>query len=760
MADNIPSLEDLIKSIQEDGEDIPGLDDLLDDIRNEGEPQSSSALAVVPKKEDDLVEEEIDSQILSILGLEDVFDLTYEEYYRELRTAAAAGRMPGSRMSTESIELVTAELKRVKGKTGRFKVKQKKIDINKVLDRKQPAPPGSIVKAEKLIPTAPEVEPEQPEKKTVVTPENLQDDLMNGIGNILESLITIKTVLQSQSKTDQQAAKEDKKQTDKKKKKERESTLEKKKPQSPILKALTKPVDDFFGAIKRFFTNVLLGSVVLGMFRWLKDPKNKEAIDGFTNFFENNAGIILGGLLAIAALPIAATLLGLTKTVLGGVGLLGGALGSLGKFILGIPGVAPFLGMTVLAPLTGGLAAGAVAKFVAPAIMDAAAKLDLGAAAAEDPLVRQAYSQLKEGGKAYKITTGRGGKKVRVEKSTAEMSAEEKKAFDDAREKEAKARELAVDFSRSNQDLYNLNQKLKDLQKEKPRNISGGRTRTQADINNDIQNVKDQIKSKEKEKSSKKKVLYDYLEIDSSKPQVQPQTSKTIDYVSPFAGARDKEMLKASKITGNAPITVGEKAGYSTSRGRVHRGRDIAAPQGTGLTVPSNSVITDKGTEGTYGNYVVFKDSNGVEHFYGHMIEPSPLNVGDMVSPGDIVGRVGSTGRSTGPHLHWEVSRVMGEVGRPRKNVIDPIEMGFPAQAPFTGKVEAAEIAKMKPSIPSIPSPTSRGNIVPLPITTGGGQQQSQSNSAPLQSSVPRFSAEDPNNTTTMVVRAIYNIVG
>ena len=160
---------------------VPSLDDLLKDIRDEDAPKSSSALAVVPKKPDDLVEEDIDSQILSILGLEDVFDLTYEEYYRELRTAAAAGRMPGSQMSTGSIELITEELKRVKGKTGRFKVKPKKVDINKVLDRKQPAPPGAIVKAQKLIPSVAEAAPQvQPrEQKPTVDVENLQDDLLD-----------------------------------------------------------------------------------------------------------------------------------------------------------------------------------------------------------------------------------------------------------------------------------------------------------------------------------------------------------------------------------------------------------------------------------------------------------------------------------------------------------------------------------------------------------------------------------------------------
>ena len=141
-------------------------------------------------------------------------------------------------------------------------------------------------------------------------------------------------------------------------------------------------------------------------------------------------------------------------------------------------------------------------------------------------------------------------------------------------------------------------------------------------------------------------------------------------------------------------ISVGERAGYSKSRGRVHRGRDIAAPQGTGLTVPSESVITDKGSEASYGNYVVFKDADGIEHFYGHMVEKSPFNIGDTITPGTVIGRVGSTGRSTGPHLHWEISSNPGEVGFDRRNVIDPIEYGYAADIPFVGKTSELEMIK------------------------------------------------------------------
>lgn len=765
-------------------DNIPSLDDLLKNIQEEDEPQSSSALAVVPKEPEDLVEEDIDSQILSILGLEEVFDLTYEEYASLLKEAAVKGRMPGSQMTTESTELITNELKRVKNKTGRFKVKPKKVDINKVLDRKQPTPPGAIVKAEKLIPTVSEVSPEQ--QKTVVDTENLQGDLIDGIGNILESLITIRTLLQSQGKTEQKSTQEDRKETEKKKKKERESTLEKKKLKLPMLKGLTKPVDDFFAAIKRFFTNVLLGSVVLGMFRWLKDPKNKEAIDGFSNFLQNNAGIILGGLLAIALLPIAPMLLGLTKTLLGGVALLGGALGKLGGLLLKIPGAAPFLGMTVLAPAAGLGATALFAKYGAPVITETAAKLDLGAAAGEDPLIRQAYSQLKEEGKSYIETTGRGGKKVRVEKSTSQMTADEKKNWDAARAKESKVRELAVDFSRSNQDLYNLNQRLKNLQKEKPRNIPGGRSRSQKDINSEIQSVKEEIKVKEKEKSIKKKTLYNYLNIDPNKPQVQPQTPVV---PGPSSGATQTDsnkpqvkpqtsMMPGLPASAAQPGTgpVNNKVGsptrtitptitsrYGVQRGsKTHGGTDLAVDNGTPLAAVSDGQIIDSGIDpGGWGNFLVFKDNRGINHLYGHIQDGYKKS--GSVKKGEVIAKVGMTGRTSGPHLHWESGT--GWTGGILTGKFDPLKI-YSSTAPFTfdpsieTRLTQAKVSPTPAPTPSIPSPTGRGNIVPLPIPVGGGQQQVSSGSAPNQAPVPRFSSEDPNNATTMVVRAIYNIVG
>ena len=112
-----------------DDQNIPGLDDLLDSIRGKSGGNKSGALAVyVPdEREEDLVSEQIDERILALLGLEDAIDIDYATYKTLLREKMMEGRMADSKMPTEETEILTEEFKRVKGNTGRFKVKKEKI---------------------------------------------------------------------------------------------------------------------------------------------------------------------------------------------------------------------------------------------------------------------------------------------------------------------------------------------------------------------------------------------------------------------------------------------------------------------------------------------------------------------------------------------------------------------------------------------------------------------------------------------------------
>ena len=87
---------------------------------------------------------------------------------------------------------------------------------------------------------------------------------------------------------------------------------------------------------------------------------------------------------------------------------------------------------------------------------------------------------------------------------------------------------------------------------------------------------------------------------------------------------------------------------------RWHNGIDIAAPEGTKIRAATGGEVVFSGKKHGYGNVVIIKDSHGIETIYAHNRE-NLVKVGEKVKPGDVIAKVGETGRSTGPHLHFEV---------------------------------------------------------------------------------------------------------
>lgn len=87
---------------------------------------------------------------------------------------------------------------------------------------------------------------------------------------------------------------------------------------------------------------------------------------------------------------------------------------------------------------------------------------------------------------------------------------------------------------------------------------------------------------------------------------------------------------------------------------RLHAGIDIAAPRGTVIVAPSDGHVVWAGYHTAYGNLVILDHGYGLSSKYAHMSRMH-VRVGQRLAAGDLVGRVGSTGRSTGPHLHFEV---------------------------------------------------------------------------------------------------------
>ncbi len=89
---------------------------------------------------------------------------------------------------------------------------------------------------------------------------------------------------------------------------------------------------------------------------------------------------------------------------------------------------------------------------------------------------------------------------------------------------------------------------------------------------------------------------------------------------------------------------------------RMHTGVDWAAPRGTPILAAGNGIIEAVGGKGGYGNYIRIRHANGYKTAYGHLYKYAQgLKKGMKVKQGQVIGYVGSTGRSSGPHLHYEV---------------------------------------------------------------------------------------------------------
>jgi murein DD-endopeptidase MepM/ murein hydrolase activator NlpD len=100
-----------------------------------------------------------------------------------------------------------------------------------------------------------------------------------------------------------------------------------------------------------------------------------------------------------------------------------------------------------------------------------------------------------------------------------------------------------------------------------------------------------------------------------------------------------------------------------------HGGMDIAAPHGKEVIAPSDGTVVFAGLEGGYGNVIVIDHGYGIKTRYGHLSKML-VKAGDKVKRGTQIAAVGNTGRSTGPHLHYEV-RVNGIPQNPRKFILE-----------------------------------------------------------------------------------------
>lgn len=125
----------------------------------------------------------------------------------------------------------------------------------------------------------------------------------------------------------------------------------------------------------------------------------------------------------------------------------------------------------------------------------------------------------------------------------------------------------------------------------------------------------------------------------------------------------DEEGKSAKKFLMRKPMTTGVlRSGFGMRRhpilkySRMHTGVDFAAPRGTPILAAGNGVVEKIGRNSGYGNMIIVRHTNGYETLYAHQSNfAKGLVKGSRVRQGQVIGYVGSTGLSTGPHLHFEI---------------------------------------------------------------------------------------------------------
>lgn len=148
------------------------------------------------------------------------------------------------------------------------------------------------------------------------------------------------------------------------------------------------------------------------------------------------------------------------------------------------------------------------------------------------------------------------------------------------------------------------------------------------------------------------------------------------DWVNPFAGKSSPRIPATYNIDCSGfvmplagTMRVTSNYGYRARYRREHKGIDLALRTGDDVRAAFDGKVRIRGYErGGYGNYIVIRHPNGLETVYGHMSR-CIAKEGQIVKAGEVIGKGGSTGRSTGPHLHFE-TRFLGIDINPSK-IID-----------------------------------------------------------------------------------------
>ena len=240
--------------------------------------KSSSALAVIPKpdtaKDETLVDEEIDPRILKLLGIEDTTGLDYSDYKSLLKEKMAADRMGGNKGDSGDAELLTNEYKRIKGSTGKFKVKSQKIKAQSFVAKTKPS--SSVKKVTPLLPSVTPQETEQPiqpERQGMDKTLALIASKLNSVDKNVQqttSNLQNKDVAENKQKNQDRLTAENTAAQRKEERVERAAILG---GALAGMKKTVKPLTDMMGGLFDFFKRLGFAMFIMELLKFLKDPK-------------------------------------------------------------------------------------------------------------------------------------------------------------------------------------------------------------------------------------------------------------------------------------------------------------------------------------------------------------------------------------------------------------------------------------------------------------------------------------------------------
>lgn len=157
-----------------------------------------------------------------------------------------------------------------------------------------------------------------------------------------------------------------------------------------------------------------------------------------------------------------------------------------------------------------------------------------------------------------------------------------------------------------------------------------------ASIINTLNSLTSRIETQKKSYDEVEQLVKNKEQLLARTPAIQPVSNKDLNRIASGFGYRIDPVYKTTKM---------------------HAGLDFSAPQGTPIYATADGTITTSGNTGNgYGNHVIINHGFGYETLYGHMVRVKARN-GQAVKRGEVIGWVGSTGKSTGPHCHYEVHK-------------------------------------------------------------------------------------------------------